>query len=72
MPGLFGQHHQLDALRKDHPALLVAFYMFVFELSYLLIFSLFCEEMREKAYPAEIELNENPVRVDVILMFSYS
>jgi hypothetical protein len=71
MPGVSVQHHQLDALQKDHPALCVAFDMFVFELSYLLFFSLFCEEMRAKAYPSGIEHSENSVRVHAILMFSY-
>jgi len=35
MQGVSVQHHQLNALQKDHPTLCGAFYMFVFELSYL-------------------------------------
>ena len=46
--------------------------MFVFELSYLLSFSLLCEEMRAKAYPAESEPSENSGVVHAILMSGYS
>jgi hypothetical protein len=72
MPVVSVQHHQLNALQKDHPAVSVAPYMFVFELSYLLFFLLFLEEMYAKAYPAESEPSEHSGIVHAILMFSYS
>ena len=71
MPGVSVQHHQQYVHLKDHPALYIAFDMFVFELSYLLSFSLLCEEMREKACPAESELSEHSGIVHAILMVSY-
>ena len=71
MPVVSVQRHQLYVLRKNHPALCGAFYMFVFELFYLLFFSLFLEEMRVKAYPAGVEHSEHSGVVHAILMFSY-
>ena len=71
MPGVSVQYHQQYVLQKDHPALCIAFYMFVFELSCLLFFSLFFEEMREKAYPAESEPSEHSGIVHAILKFGH-
>lgn len=72
MPVVFVQHHQQYVLQKDHPALCVAFYMFVFESQYPLFFPLFFEGMRAKAYPAESEPSEHLARVHALLMASYS
>jgi len=71
MPVLSVQHHQLNVLQKDRSAFCGALYMFVFELFYLLFFSLFLEEMHAKAYPSGIRPSEYSGIVHAILMFSY-